>query len=62
MKEIREKPETDINFCYEAVIFTENSRVESEDAPTEPEQSLNATSLFSLFTADIIKEEILFTR
>ena len=42
--------------------FTEKPSVEHEDEEKNAKEKLCASDLFSLFTADIIKEEVVFTR
>jgi hypothetical protein len=42
--------------------FTELPDDERAGTNTSPEKKINAAELFSFFTADIIKEEVVFTR
>lgn len=42
--------------------FTEKPSVERDFEKEEEKDSLNASDLFSIFTANIIKEEVIFTR
>ncbi|PZR28796.1 MAG: hypothetical protein DI535_05035 [Citrobacter freundii] len=56
-------PSNDPTVDYELLITTENTRVQADGNPDHNDTTaLNATELFSIFTADIIREERLFTR
>ena len=46
----------------ETVVFSEKPAEVEETSPRKKDKDLSASALFSLFTANIIKEEKIFTR
>lgn len=63
-----QKTETNISLSRRGICpFVETPGTERElesvrTQPQDPEATTGAAELFSLFTADIIKEDVLFTR